>query len=297
MHYLKSIRWLVVLCIIGLAVFYLILSAGNKDKAPFLRAEFSGGGVPVEIVGEYKADIVFKKEQYTIKERFTFTKAELEEKVKADVYHNATDSSIIDGLKEDGWKIIVTDNAISAKKDTIYPYLIGITEKTKRFRIPLLMSPKIDTTNENENEPIVLNSAKGVKSYRYGKSYYLKPTHTSIVRLKVGEGQIIGTFPNESKKDKLYNEAHQEQYTFADNKGEADGGQFSELANNGVLNVEVLNSYYNNPIGKVLMDWSPAKIIAWGILAIIGLLADKVKEKLFAPLINRFLKKEKATKK
>jgi hypothetical protein len=109
------------------------------------------------------------------------------------------------------------------------------------------------------------------------------------VILRANEGIVERIFP-EAKKSSLIDQQYSDVFVF---DLHSIGSSLDQTQNGTTtVNVEILNPRYNNQLGRLMRNWSPAQVAIWSIVTLLALFADKVKELFFKPLVNRVFQKK-----
>jgi hypothetical protein len=105
----------------------------------------------------------------------------------------------------------------------------------------------------------------------------------SKLQLFAPHGLVKSTYPAVKPEDMLDTDDREVFRFAADDLNKLTEGDQPAM----VMRVQVLNPLLNNPIGEVVEDWSPGKLLGWALAALIAIFADKVKEKIFSPIADK----------
>jgi len=315
MKTLKIMRWIIALLLVGLSVFYICLSTGKQSSVPYLATKFKS---KLSLTGDYNSLITVKDTLITLQESIRFTRSALDTFVKnqyiktdqvgikkmkrsaeqgsdavdsIDYYQSARDS-YIGSLVNRGWiNTQTTNDAYRLKRLRKIPYKMGFFSKTKIIAVPLLFTAK------NMDSVIQINKDKSLVHFDSpaAVNYILSPA--SVISMIAGQGSVIETYPF-ARRQNLLDESNNEVFHFRPrdiNGNFFDGHEVKSTT----INLKLLNPYYNNFIGRKVVDWSVIKILSWTLTTLAALFADKLKSRFLNPLVDKifmYFKSGKHTK-
>jgi hypothetical protein len=305
MKTLNISRWILAVLLLILSLLYIFSSSGDKSKVQYLASRFKSG---LSLTGDYNSLITVKDTVVDLQEAIHFTKSTLDTFVRkqyikknmkgiqgwkksADAGSRAVDSidffqsvreSYITSLVNRGW-INSRSNAEDylLKKESKIPYKIGFLTKTKVVSIPLLFSPK--------NMDSVKYAHPDMKLVKFSSpsvvNYILSPA--SVISMIAGNGTVLETYP-EAKKENLLDNNNDQIFHFTPN--DINGDIVNEQAQQStIINIKLLNPWFNNFVGNLLMNWSVTKILSWTLTALAALFADKLKKMFLNPFVDKVL--------
>jgi hypothetical protein len=309
MKTLKISRWIIAVVLVLLAVFYICLSVGKQSRMPYLATKFKS---ELSLTGDYNSLITVKDTVITLQESIRFTENALDtfikkqyikinqvggKKVKSsaepapdnidsvDHYQSARESYIGSLLKK-GW--INSEAGIDAHRFTRVkkiPYRMGFFSKTKIISVPLLFtSPKIDSViHRNQNKTLVHFDSPAAVNYILSSA--------SVISMIAESGSVIETYPRATRQN-LLDENDNEVFRFRPRDISSNFFDGNEVKST-TINLKLLNPYYNNFIGRKVVDWSVPKILSWTFTALVALFADKFKSLVLTPVVNKILSRFK----
>ncbi|GEO05927.1 hypothetical protein AAE02nite_35910 [Adhaeribacter aerolatus] len=268
------------------AMFYLFMSRAEKDKTPNIITANKNKFPPLMLTGDYRALIQLKDTTILLKESITFLKSDLDTLVAKDLYGGITDSAYLKHMGTLGWR---QDRAaagkITLKKIKEIPYRISLLQKTKNIAVPLLYTPDSVVLNKSTQQWKNIRAVNGAANTAYGMGLDYIPSNNSEIKLLARRGRVLATYPPTTPQSILDAEDN-ELFTF-------DPAQIQPLAINDeeihttTINFRLLHPFYNNAIGQIVKDWSAGKIIGWLLVSLAALFADKIKEYLLQPLVQK----------
>ncbi|SEB18905.1 hypothetical protein [Pedobacter hartonius] len=305
MKTLNISRWILALLLISLSIFYICLSTGNHSKIPYLASRFKS---ELSLTGDYNSLITVKDTVVHLRESIHFKKSTLDTFVKnqyirknmvgpknrkksADQGSNVVDSidffqsvreSYIASLVNRGWIQSPTNPSdYLLKRERNIPYKIRFLTKTQVVSVPLLFTAKnTDSVKKaNLNKTLVKFASSSIVNY------ILSPE--SVISLVAKKGSVLETYPD-AKRQNLLDKEENEIFHFLPN--DINGDVLNQHAGRStIINLKLLNPYYNNFIGNILLDWSVTKILSWTFTALMALFADKLKKIFLNPLVDKAL--------
>lgn len=316
MRVLNILRIILALTILFAAFYYWRLSKGRFDISPFLISE--ANNPLIKIVGDYSGRININDTAVTVDESILFERDSLADLIQheipallgnEDIYSYdgkksktrsltaAETEKYIDRyvkeLQDLRWVESAEKNAkkLFFRRASVIPYAMSFAEKTKRLAVPVLFNNVTDLHHRPTGSGyIIVNDSVGKMTYDGQVDYIL--SDNSKVILRADEGIVERVFP-EAKKSSLIDQQYSDVFVFDIRTI----GSSVDQTQNGTttVNVEILNPRYNNQLGRIMRNWSPAQVAIWTIVTLLALFADKVKELFFKPLVNRvFQRKQQA---
>jgi len=315
MRTLNISRWILALLLISLSIFYICLSTGTQSRIPYLASRFKS---ELSLTGDYNSLITVKDTAVHLEESIHFTKSTLDTFVRsqyikknmvglqqwrksADQGSNVVDSidffqsvreSYITSLVNRGWVHSPGNpNDYLLKRERNIPYEIGFLTKTQVVSVPLLFTAKnTDSVKKaNLNKTLVKFASLSIVNY------ILSPA--SVISLVAKKGSVLETYPD-AKRQNLLDKEDNEIFKFLPN--DINGDVLNQNAGRStIINLKLLNPYYNNFIGNMVLDWSVTKILSWTFTALLALFADKLKKMFLNPLVDKvfaYLKPKKVSK-
>ena len=286
MKMLLLFRWILVTVLVLVALFYLFMSRAEPDKTPDIITTHVGKFPPLLLTGDYRALIQLKDTTILLNESITFLKADLDSLVAKDLYGGITDSAYLKHMGTLGWQPARAGaGKITLKKIKAIPYQISLLQKTKNIAVPLLYTPDSLVLNKSSQQWRNINAVNGSANITYGMGLDYIPSDKSDIKLVARRGRILGTYPPTTPQ-RLLDEADNELFTF-------DPKQIQPLAiddqeiHTTTVNFQLVHPFYNNAIGQIIKDWSAGKIIGWLLVSLAALFADKIKEHLLQPLVQK----------
>jgi hypothetical protein len=178
------------------------------------------------------------------------------------------------------WKILDTTGPnYSFSKLRHFAIHVPTFSRSKTFSIPFLTADTYDIFRNPDSTVDLNDSTAFLTSFFF--TYVLSAN--SSVTLYAKTGSVIATYPDVKAQEKL-DTGDTEIFRF----GVAEINQLvEEEKKSTVVNVRLLNDLLNNAVGHAIADWSVVKVIGWALTALLALFADKVKEKILKPLVDK----------
>ncbi|WP_336516510.1 hypothetical protein [Pollutibacter soli] len=313
MRMLNILRIILALTILFAAIYYWRLSKGHYDNSTFVISE--AANPVIKIVGDYSGRINIDDTAVTVDESILFERDSLayliqreipallgnddiysyDEKISKRTRLNSVETEkyierYLKELKDLRWNESSEKNAKKYffKRTSVLPYTMGFAEKTKRLAIPVLFNNVTDLHHRPTGSGyFIVNDSVGKLTYDGNVDYIL--SDNSKVVLRANEGIVERIFP-EARKTSLIDEQYSDVFVF---DLHSIGSSLDQTRNGTTtVNVEILNPRYNNQLGRLMRNWSPAQVAIWSIVTFLALFADKVKELFFKPLVNRVFQKK-----
>jgi hypothetical protein len=183
-------------------------------------------------------------------------------------------------LFQANWKVLDTSGPdYSFSKRRHLAIHVPMFSRSKTFYIPFLTTDIHDLLRDPDSRAELNDSTGFLTPFFF--TYVLSAS--SSVSLYAEAGSVISVYPVVKAQDML-DTGDTEIFRF----GVAEINQLVEDEKmSTVVNVRLLNDLLNNAIGHAIADWSVVKVIGWALTALLALFADKVKEKVFKPLIDK----------
>lgn len=286
MKMLLLFRWVLVITLVLIALFYLFMSRAEKDKTPNIITANASKFKPLTLTGDYRALIRLKDTTILLRESITFLKSDLDSLVAKDLYGGITDSAYLKHMGTLGWHPErAASGKITLKKIKEIPYQISLLQKTKNIAVPLLYTPDSLVLNKSAWDWKNIRPANGAANMHYGIGLDYIPSDKSDIKLIARRGSVLATYPP-TMPQILLDAEDNELFTF-------DPKQIQPLAiddediHTTTVNFQLVHPFYNNVIGQIVKDWSAGKIIGWLLVSLTALFADKLKEQLLQPLVQK----------
>jgi len=270
----------------------------------------------LKIKGDYKGDILLSDDSVHIDESIALSKDSLihffKKKVDFTSYNGYSISSgnsspidsnaiilkyihdYLDKIIITGWKASdTTGDKLMYSRNIDLNFKMGFFSKTKKLAIPILLTDDdyfYDIEKlKNGLGYVKVNDSLGEIKYHNDIDYVL--SEKSKVILRATSGFIQHVFPDAKKINTVDNNDNDIYYF--DSK--LIGSSFDNLdMMTTTINVEIINPLLNNEVGKTISDWSVGKLISWTIVTLVALFADKIKEVILKPLVQKIFPKKLA---
>ncbi|MGV3586493.1 MAG: hypothetical protein ACO1OF_05805, partial [Adhaeribacter sp.] len=258
----------------------------EKDKTPNIITANTNKFPPLMLTGDYRALIRLQDTTILLNESITFLESDFDSLVAKDLYGGITSSAYLQHMGTLGWHpASAAAGKITLKKTKAIPYQISLLQKTKNIAVPLLYTPDSVVLNKSALHWQNIKAVNGAANMHYGLGLDYIPSDKSDIKLVARRGSVLATYPPATPQQLLDAEDN-ELFTF-------DPKQIQPLALNNeeihttTVNFQLVHPFYNNAIGQIVKDWSAGKIMGWLLVSLLALFADKIKEQLLQPLVQK----------